>query len=427
MRLTVACLSLLHGFLGVVATLENLPQQNLSLEMFMKMLWSNKEPSVVVDNPDVVLNTLEMIRKEGYPAEAHVIPTEDGYLLTLHRIPGDKDSPTVFLQHGLLGSSVDWVIPGKDKGLAYILADQGYDVWLGNFRGNTYSRAHINLPTSDSRFWNFSYHEMGIYDIPAAISYITNMRFQPLHAYIGHSMGTTAFYVMATECPQITEMVEVMISLAPVAFIQHIKSPVRILAPFSKDYEIIAHFLGEDQFLPQNEFLRLLSKFACDIDIFEEKICANVLFLICGFDKEQFNYTLLPTILNHTPAGTSTKTFVHLSQGILSGKFRPYDYGGQKNQEIYNATQPPDYDFTNVTVPIALFYSDNDWFVDNSDVKRLYGMLDNVVDVYRVPYPKFNHLDFIWGKDAPQLVYKRLLQVISKSYFDGYEKIRTSL
>lgn len=83
-----------------------------------------------------------------------------------------------------------------------------------------------------------SYHEMGIYDLPAAVSYITNMRFLPLHAYIGHSMGTTAFYVMATERPQITQMVEAMISLAPVAFLQHIQSPVRYLAPFSKDVEV---------------------------------------------------------------------------------------------------------------------------------------------------------------------------------------------
>lgn len=61
-----------------------------------------------------------MIRKQGYPAEAHVIPTEDGYLLTLHRIPGDENSPSIFLQHGLLGSSADWVMPGKNQGLGMI-------------------------------------------------------------------------------------------------------------------------------------------------------------------------------------------------------------------------------------------------------------------------------------------------------------------
>jgi len=61
-----------------------------------------------------------MIRRAGYPAEAHIIETKDGYLLTLHRIPGKGQRP-VLLQHGLLCSSADWVIPGKDKGLGILI------------------------------------------------------------------------------------------------------------------------------------------------------------------------------------------------------------------------------------------------------------------------------------------------------------------
>ncbi len=43
--------------------------------------------------------------------------------------------------------------------LAYALADGGYDVWLGNYRGNLYSRNHRDLdPDSiyDDSFWQFS-------------------------------------------------------------------------------------------------------------------------------------------------------------------------------------------------------------------------------------------------------------------------------
>ncbi|KAJ8932344.1 hypothetical protein NQ314_014709 [Rhamnusium bicolor] len=41
---------------------------------------------------------------------------------------------------------------------AYVLADAGYDVWLSNMRGNTYSRGHKTLnPDRDQKYWDFSY------------------------------------------------------------------------------------------------------------------------------------------------------------------------------------------------------------------------------------------------------------------------------
>lgn len=42
---------------------------------------------------------------------------------------------------------------------AYSLADAGFDVWLGNARGNTYSRRHVKYdPDKDKKaFWDFRY------------------------------------------------------------------------------------------------------------------------------------------------------------------------------------------------------------------------------------------------------------------------------
>ncbi len=58
----------------------------------------------------------------------------------------------------------------RDESLAYILSDAGYDVWLGNNRGNTFSKQHQTLSVDSDAFWDFTYDEMAIYDFPTQVS-----------------------------------------------------------------------------------------------------------------------------------------------------------------------------------------------------------------------------------------------------------------
>lgn len=71
----------------------------------------------------------QIIARHGYASETHTVATEDGYLLELHRIPCSQIpktcGPPVFLQHGLLGSSADWIINGNNS--------------LGKYSGYTYN------------------------------------------------------------------------------------------------------------------------------------------------------------------------------------------------------------------------------------------------------------------------------------------------
>lgn len=78
--------------------------------------------------------------------------------------------------------------------LAYILADLGFDVWLGNARGNRYSRGHHSMSVESEEFWDFSWHEIGFYDIPAMINYVLDTTKKDKLDYIGHSQVSFQIY-----------------------------------------------------------------------------------------------------------------------------------------------------------------------------------------------------------------------------------------
>lgn len=121
-----------------------------------------------------------MTQSRDLDGSCHVVTTEDGYKLKIFRVNDNKignkgKKPVVFLQHGLLCSADNWV-SNDDLSPAIILARAGFDVWLGNARGTKYSRDHETLnPDRDAEFWEFSFQQMGYFDLPAVFDYIHSM------------------------------------------------------------------------------------------------------------------------------------------------------------------------------------------------------------------------------------------------------------
>lgn len=102
------------------------------------------------------------LNKYNYTLEEHTVTTEDGYILKLHRITTGRNGiyategkPPVLLVHGLGSSSMDYVNYGPGRSIGLMLADGGYDVWLANCRGNTWSRNHKNLDPTTREFYQF--------------------------------------------------------------------------------------------------------------------------------------------------------------------------------------------------------------------------------------------------------------------------------
>ena len=255
---------------------------------------------------------------EGYPLEEHFVTTSDGFVLRLFRIKhgrrgddagdgGDGDGcgdegdgssavvddsggadlsssssggggvgssssngkrrrrnrrPVAHLQHGLLGASSDWALNGAAGGLAFILADAGFDVWLGNVRANYYSRNHTSLTPADASFWAFTWDDIAAKDLPAMLSHELAVTGAESLAYVGHSQGTTVLLALLASRPDWAPRISAAALLAPVAFARHIASPV-LVALARLDTDALFALLGVNEFLPSSEALSRLDGRFC--------------------------------------------------------------------------------------------------------------------------------------------------------------------
>ncbi|CAG9088093.1 unnamed protein product [Plutella xylostella] len=375
---------------------------------------------------DADLDVPELITKYKYPLEIHEVTTEDGYILQLHRIPHGRDRhtaprpdrPLALVVHGLTLSSSVFIDTGPGNGLGYILAESGFDVWLANTRGNMYSRRHRRLnPDSllSNDYWDFSWEEVGTFDLPATIDYILkNTKRSRLH-YIGYSQGTTAFFVMGAMKPEYNDKIISSHHLAPTVIMEHTDNLLlKALAPLTGSVSTITSLLGIGEFIPNTEILRMAGQAACNDDAFTQPLCSNIFFLIGGWNSDQLNTTTLPIIVSHTPAGASVKQVLHYGQEIGKPNFRRYDHGIIKNLLKYGSRIPPNYDLRKVTSRVYLYYGANDPLVSVTDVFALNDQLPNVGGMFRVPMDEFTHIDFAFGINAPTLVYEPMISRILK-------------
>ena len=122
----------------------------------------------MIRKEDINKKLRDIVVDHGYPFEQHHYETEDGYINTIQRISGARGTkaslnnrgdqkPIILYQHGLIDSSAAICCNGKDS-IPFVLADQGFDVWMNNSRGNNFSREHALLdPNTDEEYWDFSW------------------------------------------------------------------------------------------------------------------------------------------------------------------------------------------------------------------------------------------------------------------------------
>ncbi|KAJ4810118.1 Lipase [Rhynchospora pubera] len=354
-----------------------------------------------------------MVYSRGYKCEEYEVRTKDGYILQMQRIPEgrtrDKNGGTkqpVLLQHGILMDGITWLLNSPEESLAFILADNGFDVWIANTRGTKWSQGHVSLDSSTRGYWAWSWDELVMHDLPSNVDFVHSKTGRKLH-YVGHSLGTLVALASLSE-GKLVDKLKSAVLLSPVAYLTHMTTPLGILCARAFVGEILSDLLGMAEFNPKGEIVASFLKESCrHVDCYDlmrtftgKNCCLN------GSTVELFlKYELQPT---------STKTMVHLSQIFRGGILTKYNYQNEeKNMEIYGQNEPPVYNLSNVPHDLPLFigYGGQDSISDKRDVKLLLNDLKfHVTNKLKIHYVNdYAHIDFVMGISAKMMLYNEVM------------------
>ncbi|XP_058462268.1 lipase 3-like [Malaya genurostris] len=351
--------------------------------------------------------TDQLLAFDGYHGEPHRVVTEDGYVLKIYRIWRDQRPPVnasrevILLQHGILHSSADWLVLGPKRSLAYQLVDLGFDVWLANSRSTQNSHQHTKYCTCSQEFWNYSWHELGYYDLAATIDKVLRETNRTKLRLIVYSEGGAVAMVLLSSRPEYNEKLSYLDAMSPGVFVSN--TWYRFVAlPIKK----LAKIIPSAYALYATNHLTIQ---ACEK---QKEACLDLYYQIIAGESVGMNRTWIDRIYPGMPAGGSMKELLHFAQLIWSKRFALFDYGVKGNLRLYGTQTPPDYRLDRVTVPVNIHYGLSDKIVDPTGVQKLASKLINCAKVRQRPYDRLQHSDFIYGDSAFEIVYKEVIRWI---------------
>ncbi|KAH7660078.1 lysosomal acid lipase/cholesteryl ester hydrolase protein [Dioscorea alata] len=354
-----------------------------------------------------------MVEIYSYPCEEHTVTTEDGYILSIQRIPNGHPNNAysrankipVLLEHGLLMDGITWILNPPSESLGFILADKGYDVWIANARGTKYSSGHTSLQPNDSAYWDWSWDELTAYDLPATVKYIYNKTAEQKLHYVGHSLGT--LIALASFCEnEMMNMFRSAALLSPIAYVDQVAS-VLVQAAAKTFVAEASYWLGLHEFNPNEEAVQNLLKNLCKQPGVN---CYDLMSAITGKNC-CLNASTIALYQEHEPQPTATKNMIHLAQMIRKGTITKFDYGNKdENMKHYGRPTPPAYNMASIpkNFPMFIAYGGKDELSDVQDVKHLLKILKfhNTEILYQENYA---HSDFQMAVNAKEVIYEPLM------------------
>ena len=352
-------------------------------------------------SPAIFYNDLKQFDKGNkYFKDDFTFQTEDGYNLLVFRVCQNDDEkkqlidkrflnkPVLFL-HSYSGAATDWLL-SRESYVNYF-ADKGFDCWFMNFRGNIFNLSHKNQDISYEEFFDFTYDDLGQKDVPTCIDNILKITKKPKLTLVSLSAGAFAGNIALTDKSthkNTNSQVEQAIFLAPMLLITHHKEKnwdtdycyyknmdwaIKKSKEWKSYHTKFGSYHSDSYFC--TKFLKYIDSVypaydlaGTDITGFDGKTDVAVACVL----KKDLLWTLFPCqkFFGHPGGrtdgyGTSTKCFLHIVQQVLTErrytkKLYAYHYGSEENKQNYGTEESPDYDLTNINIPMSLIIGSTD-------------------------------------------------------------------
>lgn len=370
-----------------------------------------------------------------YESESHLIKTDDDYILTVHRIVGKKNriknenskKPVVYFHHGLLMNSEMWITMMKqNENLPFLLSDLGYDVWLGNNRGNKYCQKHLKLKPEDWKFWDFSIDEFAVFDIPNIINTILSITQVSKLIYIGFSQGSAQCFASLSINTELNDKIEKFIALSPAMTPNDLHNSV-INTLMKSTPTLMFLIFGRKVLLSSATFWLSIIYRPLFVRIID--FCNTLLFNWTG-DNINYNQKLIS--YSHLYSATSVKVVVHWFQIIRNKTFQMYDdsISISQNKKLISDYQIANYPSLNIKVPILLVYGKSDSLVN---IEFFLNQLPNE-NVKIIGIDNHEHLEIVWSNKVEEEIFPLVVNYIvnerndtlQENYNDPKKRLQSS-
>lgn len=407
----------------------------------------------------------EIILRSGFKYENHYVSTTDGYITQLVRMVNplaDKrklKQPPVMLFHGGSGSPITYVsasaiqhhpekyprqtsdgpITSWNRSLAFMLANNGFDVWLVGTRGaGSPNQGHLKyrgpksidlsgaapdksrvsfLENIDeaSEYWNFCMDEIVKFEMPRQIDRVLELTGASKVTLFGYSISPAMTLMLLSQRPSDARKVHNLVSMAPIINSTGINRLNRALC------EMVLHVLPEKlgTLLMSEIFLtRTTGNLIQALNanrVIRYSLTKPLLALISG-PSAKYLSLVEPAFGGHTGNPVSFREVKQVCQQAFANKLQNYDYGKRKNKLVYGTWLPPAADLSELYVDHWLIISgENDMVATQYSVEQLMRDVKHPKVYESIAVPGYNHLDLVAALDNDIKINQPILEFLTKT------------